>query len=205
MFDIDLNEKLRSRLNQPLPGRPAQRVYSHELSYGRHFGPRRLNSRMAAVLVLMRWDGNQWLLPMTRRAPHGIHSGQICFAGGGVDPGETAVDTALRECHEETGWAPNKTEVIGQLSPIYVYASNNFVQVVVATTRQAPTWNPDEREVSELLEVPLEHLCTDKPEHRTTIERHGLVTTARCFRWGSYDIWGATSMIISELKTAIMQ
>jgi 8-oxo-dGTP pyrophosphatase MutT (NUDIX family) len=204
MFDRDLPDRLRLRLAQRLPGRSAQRAYSHELSYGRHFGPVRENARQAAVLVLLRWDGNQWLVPLTRRQQGGIHSGQICFAGGGIDPGETVVDAALRECHEETGWEPTKADVIGQLSPIYVYASNNFVSCVVATTSTEPIWNPDEREVAELLEVPLQHLCTDEDQHETTIRRHGSTIQARCFRWQSYEIWGATSMIISELKAVIL-
>lgn len=204
MFDIQLSQRLTDRLAKPLPGRSAQRVYSHELSYGRHFGPRRINARQAAVLVLLRWDGAQWLVPLTRRQTGGVHSGQICFAGGGIDPGEGVIDAALRECQEETGWAPTKTDVLGQLSPIYVYASNNSVSCVVAATEHRPTWNPDDREVAELLEVPLQHLCTDEAGHETTIEKHGLSTTAKCFRWKSYDIWGATSMIISELKTVIL-
>lgn len=204
MLDQNLASRLGDLLSAPLPGRIAQREYSHELSYGRHFGPQKLNARRAAVLVLLRWDGQQWLLPLTRRQPGGIHSGQICFAGGGIESGETPVDAALRECHEETGWMPTKTDVTGQLSPIYVYASNNFVEVVVATTKQIPTWNPNPVEVAELLEVPLQHLCTDTTDHFTTIERGGNRKRARCFRWNSYDIWGATSMIISELKSVIL-
>jgi 8-oxo-dGTP pyrophosphatase MutT (NUDIX family) len=204
MLDANLPHQLQRRLSQQLPGREAQRLYSHELSYGRHFGPSLDTARRAAVLVLMRWDGEQWLLPLTRRPKGGMHSGQICFAGGGIDPGETTIDAALRECQEETGWSPQKAEVIGQLSPIYVYASNNDVACVVAATCHTPSWNPDEREVAELLEVPLRHLCTDDSDHEITIQRHGLQTRAKCFRWQSYEIWGATSMIISELKAVIL-
>ena len=204
MFDLDLPQLLRSRLQQPLPGRIAQQEYSHELSYGRHFGPTRSNARQAAVLVLLRWDGDQWLVPLTRRPPGGIHSGQICFAGGGIDAGERVIDAALRECHEETGWRPPKSDVLGELTPIYVYASNNFVSCVVATTTQTPSWAPDDREVAELLEVPFAHLCTDDQQHETTIQRHGVTTRARCFRWQSYDIWGATSMILAELKAVTL-
>ena len=204
MFDIDLPRRLRARLARPLPARAAQRIYSHALSYGRHFGPPFANARQAAVLVLLRWDGAQWLLPLTCRPQGGIHAGQICFAGGGIDAGESEVDAALRECREETGWSPERGEVLGQLSPIYVYASNNYVSCVLAATDSQPNWTPDEREVAELIEVPLAHLCNDASNHTTTVTRRGFSTEARCFRWKQYDIWGATSMIISELKATIL-
>lgn len=163
-----------------------------------------MNSRRAAVMILMRWDGQQWLVTLTKRPAGGIHSGQICFPGGGLEHGETVTQAALRECEEETGWAPKSSEVLGQLSPIYVYGSDNYVNCLVAMTDREPTWNPDDREVAELLEAPLEHLCTDRQLHETVIERRGMLTKAPCFRWQTYDIWGATSMMLSELKSIIV-
>ena len=200
--DCLLND-LRQSIAQKLPGQAAQRKFSHPQSYGRHFGPAFANARRAAVLVLIRWDGNQWLLPLTRRQQGGIHSGQICFPGGGIEPGESAVDAALRECKEETGWAPHLDDVVGRLSSLYVYGSNNYVSCVVAMTQQVPSWSPDTREVAEILEVPLRHLCTDDTFNETEVGKFGLQNRAPCFRWKSHDIWGATSMMISELKTII--
>ena len=207
-FDLSLIPFLKERLAQPLPGKSAQRLYAHAQSYGRHFGPHFQNSRRAAVLVLMRWAGDRWWFTLMRRPPGGVHSGQICFPGGGIDPGETVIEAALRECGEETGWTPQKTDVIGQLSPIYVYGSDNFASCVVAMTTEEIQWSPDQTEVAELIEVPVEDLCRDEALHYTTISRVGLQSEARCFFWqnetNSYDIWGATSMMISELKSIIM-
>lgn len=203
-LDINLKDRLVRRLSEPLPGRPAQQLFSHELSYGRHFGPVLRQSRLAAVLVLLRWDGERWLLPMTKRTRGGVHSGQICFAGGGLEFGETPVEAALRECMEETGWSPRCSEVLGTMSPLYVYASNNFVNVIVAATCSNPDWHPDKREVAELIEVPLQAICADDATHYTTIDRLGYQSRARCFRWQQHSIWGATSMILSELKSIIL-
>ena len=200
----DLAQHLAQQLRKPLPGRVAQRSFAHPMGYGRHHGPAPRFARQAAVLVLVYWDGSQWILPMTRRVAKGIHASQICFPGGGLNQGETAVDAALRECQEETGWSPEEGEIVGRLSPLFVYASNNLVQPYVAVTRERPDWHPDAREVAEVIDVPLHHLCTDGKIHQTTLERFGLPRTAPCFRWKSYDIWGATSMIISELRTVLL-
>lgn len=203
MLDVELPDRLRKRLQEPLPGRAAQRIYSHELSYGRHFGPPHENARNAAVLVLLRWNGEEWLLPMIRRVSGGVHSGQICFAGGGVEPGESPVEAAIRECSEEMGWAPQRTDVLGTLSPLYVFASNNDVQCVIAATTATPLWRPDGREVAELLEVPLKQLCSGDSKHEMAIRHHGFETRAKCFRWQSHHIWGATAMILSELTSIV--
>jgi len=204
MLDAELPARLKQSLAEPLPGRAAQRVYSHPQSYGRHFGPAPAHARQAAIMAFIYWNGSEWILPLIRRVSKGIHASQICFAGGGIDPGETAVEAALRECGEETGWSPTKADVVGQLSPIFVYASNNLVSCIVAITREHPVWNHDPREVDEVIDVPLVHIFRDPRIHETKLNLFGLNSTAPCFRWNSYDIWGATSMIISELKSVIL-
>ena len=197
-------QQLRRRLQQPLPGRMAQRQFAHELSYGRHFGPAPADARRAAVLILLHWQRDHWLLPLTiRQQGLGMHSGQISLPGGGIDTTETATDAALRECKEELGWAPHETEVTGQLSPVYVCASNYLVLPVVAVSSQTPAWKPNRQEVAELFEIPVAHLCSDGSESSTHITRHAVTMEAPCFRWKSYCIWGATAMVLAELRAIL--
>ena len=176
----DLTTLLRDRLSMPLPGRHSQRPFGHQLSYGRHMGPAPAFARRAAVLVLIcrRHDRSSgeasWWIPFTERQQGlGIHSGQICFAGGGIEPGETAEVAALRECEEELGWCPGPEALLGRLSPIYVYASNNLVTPIVSVVDESPQWTPDRREVASVLEVPVEHLCSSDcyRDHRCTAEQ----------------------------------
>ena len=200
----DLNLQLRRRLQQRLPGRMAQRQFAHELSYGRHFGPPPADARRAAVLIILRWQRDHWLLPLTLRQ-HGlrIHSGQISLPGGGIETTETAIEAALRECKEELGWAPNETDVMGKLSPVYVYASNYLVIPVVAVSTQTPEWKLNRREVAELIEIPVAHLCSDESKSSTHITRHAVTMEIRCFRWKSYCIWGATAIVLAELRAIL--
>ncbi|MEM7297747.1 MAG: CoA pyrophosphatase, partial [Bacteroidota bacterium] len=58
-------------------------------------------------------DGPEVLLTRRSRALRN-HAGEISFPGGRVDPGETVVDTALREAHEEVGLEPTRPVVLGE-------------------------------------------------------------------------------------------
>ena len=83
--------------------------------------------RLASVLapIQERPDGDYLIL--TLRAKNlSSHSGQVAFPGGSVDPGDTAaVDTALRETHEEIGVDPGQVRIVGQLDQ--VFAGYNFL------------------------------------------------------------------------------
>ncbi|WP_300672190.1 CoA pyrophosphatase [Desulfoluna sp.] len=71
----------------------------------------------SSVLAPVVWvDGDLHLLFQTRT--EGIRQGgEISFPGGGFDPGKDSdlQATALRECSEEMGIAPEQVKIIGQL------------------------------------------------------------------------------------------
>ena len=46
-------------------------------------------------------------------------------------------------------------------------------------------------------------LSYGRPLAGLTIVRHSIPTRTRWFRWLSYDIWGAMSMILEELKAVL--
>ena len=95
--------------------------------------------RPAAVLVpvIARAEGAHVLL--TRRADTlASHTGQIAFPGGRIDPGETAVDAALREAREEVALDPGTVEVLG-LGDAYETGSGFLITPVVAWLSQSTT------------------------------------------------------------------
>ena len=60
----------------------------------------------AAVMVLVTHvpDTSEGSVILTRRAKTlRRHAGQYALPGGRAEPGETSIETALRECHEEIG------------------------------------------------------------------------------------------------------
>jgi 8-oxo-dGTP pyrophosphatase MutT (NUDIX family) len=180
---------------------------SPELSYGRHAGPPPHTARHAAVvLLLFRRDG-KWHLPLTER-PDTLtrHAGQISLPGGAVDVGESSTEAALRELDEELGFnAP--VEVLGQLADCYVFASDFLVTPCVATATHEfePTWRPHDREVKDVVELPIELLLDDQAVGTLTVKRGPLVFRAPCHHVGTTRVWGATSIILNELAALLRQ
>ena len=52
------------------------------------------------------------------------HPGEISFPGGRRDEGETLVQTALREAHEEIGLPPDAVDLLGALEPTPTFVTN---------------------------------------------------------------------------------
>jgi 8-oxo-dGTP pyrophosphatase MutT (NUDIX family) len=67
---------------------------------------------------------------LTRRA-RGLrnHGGQWALPGGRLDAGETAQQAALRELEEETGWRPERVEIVGDFASSPGMVSETFTLV----------------------------------------------------------------------------
>ena len=92
------------------------------------------SSTGASVIVLVTHtpDTQDGSVVLTRRAKTlRRHAGQYALPGGRVDPGETAVEAALRECREEVGLNPEPGDVIGLLDD-FVTESGFCITPVVA-------------------------------------------------------------------------
>ena len=203
---------LGQRLSLALSHRP-RRFKSRmapALAYGRHRGPPRDDSRIAAVLIgLYQIDGH-WAIPLTMRPPSlQHHGGQICLPGGRIEEGESPFEAALREYEEELGVSPTVQINCGELSQQYVFGSDNKVHPVVVTTeRPSNKWRPDPNEVAEVILLPLSTLADartrtttwhSKQVRQDAKEIATLRFSAPAIRHGEYRIWGATAMILDEL------
>ena len=106
--------------------------------------------KTAAVLVAL-LDLPEPEVVLTRRAEHlPQHPGQVSFPGGAAEAGDSsAVQTALREAHEEIGLPAEVTTPIGFLDRMDTI-SDYRVLPVVALVKPPVRWIPDEREVAEV-------------------------------------------------------
>ncbi len=205
-LNADLPDQLADRLRRPLPGQLVQSRFQPELSFGRHFGPAPADARPAAVLILLYPHRERWHVPMIVRPAHMIdHASQVSLPGGVIEIGESSRQAALRECAEELGAPTDCVQMLGQLSELYLFASNFRIAPWVGAVTECPAWSPSAGEVEQLLEVPLAHLLN--PANISSMERRQgpVAYSAPCFCWESQRIWGATSMVLAELVAMLAE
>jgi 8-oxo-dGTP pyrophosphatase MutT (NUDIX family) len=156
-------------------------------------------SKTAAVLVPI-LDLPEPELVLTRRADHlPQHPGQISFPGGAAeDDDRSAVQTALREAHEEIGLPPEAAEPIGFLDRMDTI-SDYRVLPVVAMVAAPVTWVLDDREVAEVFTVPIS-VAVDRQRYQgRTVRKDGQSYTIWSLEWQGYNIWGATAAMLMNL------
>ena len=126
------------------------------------------------------------------------HAGEISFPGGRRDPGEPdLVTTALREAHEEVGLEPAGVHIAGALPPTPTIATGYAIHPFVGAIEPGGAWVPSEREVAEVLEVPLATL--QEGFGRRRLVRRGIPFVTDTYALGEGLVWGATARILSGL------
>ncbi len=202
----ELPRLLRQRMQHPLPTCDARRRYEPSLSFGRHFAPPPASARPAAVIALLYPGDGDWHIPFTLRPPTmADHAGQISFPGGMIEAGETSDQAALRELEEELGVGADGIELLGQLTPLNLFVTNFAVTPWLAILERRPQLIPCEREVAEVLEVPMTSLLD--PTNTATHDRQhqALQFKVPHFQWQHHRIWGATAMMLGELVEVVRE
>ena len=161
------------------------------------------NPKKAAVLALFYPDSNnQTRFLLTERASYnGAHSAQISFPGGKFDKTDDNLKTtALRETYEEVGVPFEAIQIIRQTSDAYIPPSNFLVAPFIGISEKTPLFIPNE-EVAEVIEVLVSDLLDD--ENLTFVEMETSYMKnieVPCFKLNDYIVWGATAMMLSEIK-----
>jgi len=198
----NFSQLLQKRLRQALPGDKARYVMAPELRQIKGFVmPNRDTARIAGVLLMLYPHNNTIYTALMKRVDDGYpHSGQISFPGGRKELEDANLQiTALRETEEEFGVNRDLITIIGQLTELYIPASNSLVYPSIGILQQRPHFTPNKKEVDHIIEVSLPYLLNPNIIKQGTIR----ASTHISLKAPYYDIngqvlWGATAMMMSE-------
>jgi 8-oxo-dGTP pyrophosphatase MutT (NUDIX family) len=197
---VQLETTLRERLAGTLPGLEAQlRFMPTPPRTGWKPGEFPSDARIAAGLLLVYPGARGTSIALTVRASHlKRHAGQISLPGGATDEGETLVQAALREAHEEIGVDPARVRILGQLTPVHVLVSGFTLHPIVGITDERPDFRPAAYEVEKVIEVSIEDLQDASNIRHGTRTREGVAIEYPYFDLRGSHVWGATAMILGE-------
>jgi 8-oxo-dGTP pyrophosphatase MutT (NUDIX family) len=202
-----LTDRLKKALEQTLPGADAQyemapfhrsRLELEDIQPGTY--------RPSAVMIVFCQDKNARLfLPLTERPAYkGAHSAQISLPGGKLDPSDIDLEaTAIRECEEEIGLT--NIQVIGKLTPLYIPVSAFLVHPFVGVYPDPePQLIHHEREVKTILRLYVDDLMNGNIMGEGTVEvMDNLKIRTPWYTVEQHKVWGATAMVLSELKAVL--
>ena len=164
------------------------------------------NPKKAAVMMLFYpKNGRTHLVLIVRNSYEGVHSAQIAFPGGKFEIDDLNFEnTALRETYEEIGVTPDFMEIIKSFTHIYIPPSNFLVYPFMGICKEEIIFIPDSTEVAEIIELPLSYFLDDNIIVTVNMSTsYGINCVVPAFKIEEHIVWGATAMMLSELKDVL--
>lgn len=162
------------------------------------------NPKQAAVLSVFYpgREGETRFVLILRKTYKGVHSNQVGFPGGRVELDDRDLaHTALRETEEEVGIPQHEVEILREMSRLYIPPSNFWVHPFLGIMKKTPFLVPQEDEVEAVLEVKLEDFLSDSCLIRETLSTsYAKEIDVPAFLLNGHVVWGATAMMLSEMK-----
>jgi 8-oxo-dGTP pyrophosphatase MutT (NUDIX family) len=186
MYPADLRERLRAVLDpSPAP-------------------EHRSDERLAAVLAPLIESPEPSLVFTLRSDALSRHAGEISFPGGLQDPGETLLETALREVFEEIGLDPGALDVVGALPPIHTHVSGILVVPFVGVLEAAPALTVNPGEIAEVLTPTIARLAEVERIVEYELEG-GSVWRGWAYELDGRTVWGATGRMLHTLLEVVKE
>jgi NUDIX domain len=176
-----------------------------------------VNSREAAVLVLLATVDDKPSILFTKRAPHlHQHAAEISFPGGHFDAAKdvTLIDTALRETQEEllpsSSLLQASVEIVGQATRLPSLNGTPVTPVVAVLWKDltneslSKIFPGDASEVDEVFSASLHELIANETAHELPQNRFGMTSAPR-FPTANGDIWGLTALILRPVLHRLLK
>ena len=162
------------------------------------------DAKQASVSIVLFEENNQLFFLLTKRTDNvEHHKGQVSLPGGAIDKNETAQNASLRETKEEIGIDSSSLKSLGQLSSLYTPVSYFNIHVFLWYSKIQPQIKIDNSEVDKVYKVSLDELLDNNLVSKTPLNSSGFKINVPAFHFNECICWGATAMIITELKDII--
>ncbi|WP_027124662.1 NUDIX hydrolase [Gelidibacter mesophilus] len=209
-MDFDTFLKSISKIEHiPLPGNDSQIKMSpsYRLKLIERQGELMKNSRKAGVMALFYPDLEHQtkLILILRKTYSGVHSAQVGFPGGKLEPEDPSLEyAALRETFEEVGVPIGAIKVLKAMSTLYIPPSNFTVYPFLGITQQTPEFIKQDDEVEDLIEVSFnDFINEDHVGTQMLMTSLNKEVEVPVFKLNGHTVWGATAMMLSEIKDLI--
>ena len=204
-----IKELLQEAFTTKLPGKDAHvKMAPQPLDLRRFTTSYSEQPKKSGVLLLFYPDQGAVYFPLIKRPQYpGVHSGQVGFPGGKMEPSDPDIlFTALREAEEEIGIDASKVVVLGRLTDLYIPTSNFLVSPVLGFVSEKPSFVPEQREVARIIATEVISLFHPEVRKQTQLAvGGGMYLDTPYFAVEEEVVWGATAMILSELIQVLYQ
>jgi 8-oxo-dGTP pyrophosphatase MutT (NUDIX family) len=160
----EMNEALRSTIRERLDRFPVQIAEvddAHHAAVAITITETGFGADLPGLPEHETWNSTPSLILTRRSAKLRKHAGQWAFPGGRLDPGETVVETALREMHEEVDVRLEPDAVLGRLDD-FVTRSGFVMTPIVVWGGLGLETEPNPDEVASIHRIPLTEFLRDE-------------------------------------------
>ncbi|TYA53789.1 NUDIX hydrolase [Formosa maritima] len=211
-MEFDKFCKLISKIeNIPLPAEPSQLKMSPPFREALQERQKHLikDARKAGVMALFYPNHAQQthLVLILRKTYKGVHSAQVGFPGGKLEDTDVSIEAAaVRETFEEVGIPEKHIKVLKKLTQVYIPPSNFFVQPFIGISRITPSFIKQDDEVEDILEITLQDFINEmNVVQKSVATSYNKSVIVPAFNLNGHIVWGATAMMLSEIKDLLKQ
>jgi 8-oxo-dGTP pyrophosphatase MutT (NUDIX family) len=163
--------------------------------------------KKSAVLALFYPNEfNKTEFVLTLRANYkGTHASQISFPGGKFEnTDKNLINTAVRETYEEIGIDPIEITIFKKLTNVYIPPSNFLVTPYMGFISYYPNFKLN-NEVAKIIKVDLTELLSNHCITTTVVNTsYASKMKVPCFKLNNSMVWGATAMMLSEIRELLI-
>ncbi|WP_147678553.1 NUDIX hydrolase [Algibacter pacificus] len=197
--------------NIPLPAEASQfkmvPPFRHELLRQQKDAIKK--AKQAGVLALFYPNENNEtsFVLILRKIYKGAHSGQVAFPGGKLETSDISLEAAaVRETFEEVGVAIEHIKIMRGLTKVYIPPSNFYVHPFLGITFEKPNFVKQDKEVERIIEIKLKHFLDEKSVIKEFVKTsYSVEVEVPAFNLNGHVVWGATAMMLSEIKDLLKQ